>query len=166
MVLQFGHAAGRIFGAVESFGLRFSLIDEMEMKHTSLARLWACLLVVAVTQSCGPMPPPTYSEEDRATAAEIDAAASLDEESARVSALQAIARRPLAETAQLRLVHVTYDKLTFDNNKVALLSTLIQNRSFCSNAKQAICQNLNRLQFDSQRQQILTLINQRGTLVE
>ena len=117
------------------------------------------------------MPPPApvvvspaiqLSPADAATVAEIDAAARLEFESARVQSLNAIAQRTtLGPIAQVHLINATYRVLSFDNNKVAVLRTVIANPSFSDSARQAIVSQLGRLSFDSNRQTLLREIDRR-----
>ncbi len=103
--------------------------------------------------------------EDSPTLAEIEAAAKLDFEGNRLSALSAIAQRPnLSPAVQVRLVNAAYASLGFDGNKLRLLQAIIANPSFCNPAKENILVQLNKLGFEGNRTAILDAINQRGAL--
>jgi hypothetical protein len=102
---------------------------------------------------------------DSATFAEIDAAGKLDFENSRASALITIAGRTnLSCSAQVHLQDTAFRRMSFENQKMDVLRTLIRNSSFCNPAKQNLLVNLNKLSFDNNRAEILRLINERGTL--
>jgi len=102
---------------------------------------------------------------DSVAYAEIDAAAKLDFDNSRLSALNNIAARsPLSTAAQVHLINRAFQRLDFDNSKMTVLQTLIRNPSFSNTAKQTILVNLNRLSFDNQRSALLAAINERGEL--
>ena len=102
---------------------------------------------------------------DSVTFAEIDAAAKLDFENARVSALIPIAGRTnLTAASQVYLINTSMKRLDFDNDKITVLKTLINNQAFCNPAKQTILTSLGKLSFDNDRAGLLASINQRGEL--
>ncbi len=104
------------------------------------------------------------SPAEAATLAEIDAAARLSFENAKLEALQNIAVRPnLSPVVQVHLVNVGYRALAFENNKVALLRKLISSPDFSDPARQAIVTQLSNLSHDSNRQMILRELNSRVT---
>src|SRR5712664_2317840 len=73
---------------------------------------------------------------DSVTFAEIGAAAKLDFENARVSALIPIAGRTnLTAASQVYLINTSMKRLDFDNDKITVLKTLINNQAFCNPAK-------------------------------
>lgn len=99
---------------------------------------------------------------DAATIAEIHAAASLTFDNQKLESLKQIARRrDLSAVAQVHLVSSAYRCLTFDNQKVDLLRTIISHPAFSDAARSAIVTRLDQLSFDSHREEILRLINQR-----
>jgi len=99
--------------------------------------------------------------------AEIDAAAKLDFDNARANALNAIAARPsLSTAAQVHLIDRVLKRLDFENSKVLVLHTLIQNASFSNPAKQTILANIDKIAFNNNRVDMLAWINQRGELKE
>src|SRR5262245_1336390 len=96
--------------------------------------------------------PPTVvmasNTEDAAVLAEIDAAGKLDFEDSRVNALKQVAGRSgLTPANQVHLVNVTLRKLSFDQGRVDVLLTLIQNPAFSPAAKEAIFRQMERLDF-------------------
>jgi hypothetical protein len=104
---------------------------------------------------------------DSATCAEIEAASKLDFDSSRASALNAIAcRTNLTSEAQVHLESAVFYRLNFESHKMDILRTLIHNPAFSNAAKQNLLVNLNRLSFDSNRAEILRIINERGELKE
>jgi hypothetical protein len=118
-----------------------------------------------VTHPSPPAPPPVVilTPADAATRAEIDAAAKLDMDAARLSALQQLAQRPgLDPGNQVHLVNTAYRCLGFDSSKVAVLQSLIANPSFSDQARQAIASQTSCLSFDSSRQTILNDLNRRA----
>ncbi len=105
------------------------------------------------------------SQEDSATVAEIDAASKLHFDSTRVGALSVIAERPdLSPAAQVHLVDAAFRCLDFENSKIGILQTLIDNRAFCRAAKESILTQLDKLSFENNRKAILDAINRRGSL--
>ena len=99
---------------------------------------------------------------DAATIAEIDAAAGLNMDNDRTHALVQIAERgALAAPVQVHLVNTTYRRLSFDNSKTHVLTKIIARPDFCDATRHAIVSQLNKLSFDSNRQQILQQINER-----
>jgi hypothetical protein len=102
---------------------------------------------------------------DSVAFAEIEAAAKLDFDSSRVSAVNSIAGRTnLSSSAQVCLVNQTLRRLDFESNKMTVFHTLISNPAFSNPAKQTVLVNLNKLGFDSNRADLLGAINQRGEL--
>src|SRR5262245_38961768 len=103
--------------------------------------------------SAPPPPPIGLPPAEAATDAEIDAAARLSHDSAKLEAFNQIARRTNPSPAiQVHLVNVAYRSLSFDNNKVQLLQTVIANPDFSDAARQAIVSQLDHLSFDSNKQ--------------
>lgn len=102
---------------------------------------------------------------DSVAFAEIEAAAKLNFDSSRVTALNTIASRTnLSSSAQVCLAGQTFKRLDFEESKLTVLHTLISNPAFSNPAKQTILVNLNRLGFDNNRADLLAAINQRGEL--
>jgi hypothetical protein len=140
---------------------------------SSLLALAATLLVGCVGISIGnknakdaPPPPAVVvvaSEPgDQATLAEINAAAGLNFENARTDALRTIAQRPnLTPACQVQLANQVFKKIDMNNDKVAVLVTLINNPAFSPPAKQTIMAQLSKLSFDNDRQTILKAVNER-----
>lgn len=117
--------------------------------------------IVVNTQSTRSTSPP-LTPADSATVSEINAAGKLDFEASRLSALTDIARRPmLTPAAQLKLVEVAYTRLSYPENKVALLRAIIANPSFVDTTRQAIVEKLQQLPFDSNREAVLAALNER-----
>jgi hypothetical protein len=58
-------------------------------------------------------------------------------------------------------VNVTYRALSFENNKVQVLSKVIARPDFCDPVRSALVSQLNLLTFDSNRQMLLNQINER-----
>lgn len=114
-----------------------------------------------------PAPPPPVVVADpgqAATVAEIDAAARLSMDPAKTQALAQLAERPaLSPPVLVHLVNVTYRALSFENNKVHVLSKVIDRPDFCDPVRGAIVSQLNLLNFDSNRQLMLNKINARLT---
>ena len=118
-----------------------------------------------------PPPPPTFSPPptvvvsdpgQAATIAEIDAAAHFNMDSSRTHALGQIAERPnLAPPVQVHLINTTYRCVQFDSSKVAILQKMIARPDFCDATRHAIVTQLERLGFESSKQDLLNRINQR-----
>lgn len=107
--------------------------------------------------------PSSSTPADQATASEIKAAGKLDFETARLNALTDIARRPaLSPSAQAQLVEAAYSRLSMPDSKVSLLRAVIANPSFCDSTRQAIVDKLQQLPFDSNRQAVLSALNERA----
>ena len=99
---------------------------------------------------------------DQATLAEINAAAGLNFENTRTDALRTIAQRSnLTPACQVQLANQAFKKLDMDNDKVAVLLTLIHNPAFSPPAKQTIMAQLSKLSFDNDRHTILKAVNER-----
>jgi hypothetical protein len=99
---------------------------------------------------------------DKATMAEIDAAAQLSFEQNRLSLLNQIASRPsLSPEAQVHLAKTVFRHLTFENNKMEALSKLIENPSFSLGAKESILNNIRNLSFENNKQAILQAMSRR-----
>ncbi len=114
-----------------------------------------------------PKPPPPVvvvpaNTEDAATLAEIDAAAKLNFDAGKVTALKNVAARPsLSAAGQVHLVNTTLTHLSFDSGKVEVLKVLIDNPGFSPAAREAIFRQLERLSFDGSRSSILEAIQRR-----
>lgn len=99
---------------------------------------------------------------EAATLAEINAAAQLNMESSRAQSLTQLASRPgLSVPLQVHLVNTTYRNMNMESSKVALLSVLIDRPDFGDATRQAIVSQLQSLNMDSSRQNILQQINRR-----
>jgi hypothetical protein len=111
-----------------------------------------------------PDPPVVIASADAATAAEIDAAARLSIDSARLEALSRIAKRgDLSPAAQVHLVNVGYRSLSLEDSKVALLRSMIASPAFCDTTRHAIVTQLGSLSFDNNKQAVLNELNNRVT---
>lgn len=101
--------------------------------------------------------------EDGAVLAEIDAAGKLSFDAGRVTTLKNVAARTsLSPAAQVHLVNTTLRVLDFEAGKVEVLNTLIVNPAFSPAAKEAILRQLERLEFDASRLQVMQAIQARG----
>lgn len=125
-------------------------------------------LFISSTKTSGPPPMPRVEYRpapdegpvDLLTK-QIDAASSLSFEQARVDAMQRIARRvPLRPDAQARLVWAAYLRLDFEQNKVAVLRTILQNPSCDDAARGAVLDGLSHLAFEQNRSEMLGLVEQ------
>lgn len=104
--------------------------------------------------------------DDEATIAEIDAARQLSFSSDRAEHLGRIARRPdLGPAAQAYLVDSAHDALSFEDQKVSVLTTLIKNHTFCVEAKSRVLDRLDELKFNSNKKSILSALDRRGPVV-
>jgi len=112
--------------------------------------------------------PPTVvvmpaNSEDAATLAEIDAATKLSFDDGKVQTLRNVAARPsLTPPAQVHLINTVLRTLSFDASKVNVLLVLIENPAFSPAAKEAIFRQLERLQFDATRTQVMAAIQKRS----
>jgi len=96
------------------------------------------------------------------TIREIDAVSKLSFENSRQSAYDRIARRhDLNDAAQVHLVNVATRYLAFEDSKVSVLLTLIENPCFSTAAESEIFKRLNRLAFEDNRARILKAISER-----
>lgn len=124
--------------------------------------------VIAIGTGKEPSPPAVVVTDsaDAATIAEINAAASLNMDDDKTTALGQIAERgTLAVPVQVHLVNMAYRHLSFDGNKTQVLSKIIARADFGDATRHAIVSQLNRLSFDSNRQHILHRINERLKVV-
>jgi hypothetical protein len=104
--------------------------------------------------------------DDEATIAEIDAACALSFSSDRAEHLSRIARRgDLGPAAQVCLVDAAYDVLSFEDQKVNVLTSLIKNRTFCAEAKSQVLARLEELKFNSNKKSILSALDRKGPVV-
>lgn len=114
-----------------------------------------------------PVPPPPVvvtDPEQAATVAEIDAASRLNLDSARAQTLSQLAERPaLSTTVQVHLINTAYRCLSFESSKVQVLEKMIARPDFSDATRHAIVSQLNRLSFESNKQELLNRINQRLT---
>lgn len=125
--------------------------------------LWAGGCVIVSEED-----PPVVAQPgsmEASTLAEINAAAQLSFDNSRTSALKAIAGRAgLPESAQIHLIRTTFQRLSFENNRMTVLQALIENESFTYAAKQAVLVNISKFAFDSNRTALLQLLDKRGAL--
>jgi hypothetical protein len=118
---------------------------------------------------CSTGPTDTWTTPDydntASVMAEIDAAAGLTFDDARVRALSAIASREhLSARSQVYLVKKSMKSLSFDDAKRDVLLSLINNPYFVHEGKMTILGNLDGLMFDSGKQQVLAAIDARGVV--
>lgn len=105
--------------------------------------------------------------DDEATIAEIGAARSLSFNSDRTIHLARIASRSnLGPSAQVYLVDSTFDLINFESEKINVLKILIDNPTFCSQAKSQILARLDDLSFNSNRSSILAALDRRGPAID
>ena len=123
--------------------------------------------IVVVGHPGGPAEDPDIIViDDQATIAEIVAARSLNLSSDRAEHLGKIARRPnLGPAGQAYLVDSAHDALSFEDQKVSVLTTLIKNPTFCAEAKSRVLDRLDELKFNSNRKSILSALDRRGPVV-
>jgi len=95
---------------------------------------------------------------------EIDAISKLSFDADRQHAYKRIAAREgLSEAAQVHLVKEALDNLSFEAAKEDILLTLIRNPGFSSAAESAMLKRLDKFSFESSKNKILEVINQRRT---
>jgi hypothetical protein len=100
--------------------------------------------------------------EDTAVIAEIDAAGKLSFEAGKLSALRNVAQRStLTPSAQVHLVNTSLRVLDFEASRVDVLLTLVANPAFTPAAKEAILRQLERLEFEASKNQVLGAIQER-----
>ena len=108
-------------------------------------------------------PCPLHPGERSVVTDEIDAAGRLTFDDAKVQALSSVARRPgLAPAEQEHLVCVTIGSVVFDDSRLRVLRTLIDNPDFGPRAKSAILHNLGAFPFDDSRTTLLRAMEGRG----
>ncbi len=125
--------------------------------------LTGCVIAIGTGKETTSPPAVVVTDSaDAATIAEIDAAARLNMDNAKTSALSQIAERgTLAVPVQVHLVNVAYRSLSFDNNKTHVLTKIIARPDFGDATRHAIVSQLNKLSFDNNRQHVLHQINER-----
>ena len=141
-----------------------------------LPALTGCLVVdIGWRKNSNPIPatPATdvvivpASTTDRATMAEIDAAAALSLDAHRVEALSKIAKRKdLGAASQVHLVNTVFQKVRMEPHKVSLLQDLIGNPAFSNPAKQQLLSRLRTLGLENHKTALLASINERGELAQ
>jgi len=95
------------------------------------------------------------------TIREIDAAGKLAFDNDKAAAFKKIAQREgLSERAQRHLVDAAFRRLAFENQKVHVLLTLIENPSFTPAAKAALLDRLDRLAFENNKRTILDALSE------
>ncbi len=137
-----------------------------------LAAVFLTGCIVFSVERKNPPPPPApevvvvpSASADSVVLAEIEAAAKLDFDSSRLTALNNIASRTnLSAAAQVCLVSHVFKRLDFDSSKITVLNTLVGNPGFCNAAKQTVLTDLSKLSYDNDRASLLASINQRGEL--
>jgi len=104
--------------------------------------------------------------DDEATIAEIEAVRTLTFSNQKTDHLKRIARRHnLGPAAQVHLVDITFELLTFDNEKVDVIERLIKNPVFCGQAKSKVLAHLDDLTFDSHKRKLLKALDRRGPVM-
>ena len=97
-----------------------------------------------------------------ATIVEIDAVSKLSFDNNRQNAYRRIAgREGISDSAQVHLVVAVFRHLSFENAKMDVLLTLVNNPSFSQAAKRAILDRLDRLAFENNKTQILDAMTKR-----
>jgi hypothetical protein len=112
-----------------------------------------------------PAPPVVVADPGQAaTVAEIDAAAQLNLDSAKAQTLGQIAERPaLSPPVLVHLVNVTYRAVNLETSKVHVLTKVIARPDFSDPVRNAIVTQLNLLNLDANRQNLLNQVNTRLT---
>ena len=109
-----------------------------------------------------PMPPPAVTPEDAGVIAEIDAVSKLGFEASRLEVLTRVAQRAgLSPGCQVHLVNTGLRWLEFEASRVNLLQAVIQNPAFAPAGKEAILRQLEYLQFEASRQQVVRSVQER-----
>jgi hypothetical protein len=127
-----------------------------------LTAMWLPGCVVVHTEEEHVPSRPRTAGPDDATIREIDTVGKLSFDNDRRAGFKNIAQREeLSDRAQVHLVEVAFKRLSFENSKVDVLTTLIQNPCFSPAAKAAILERLDRLSFENNKTQILDAINRR-----
>lgn len=113
-----------------------------------------------------PPPPPVVvpsNTDDAAVMAEIDAATKLSFEAGKLSALKNVASRSgITPPVQVHLVNVGLRTFGFEASKVDLLMTLIANPALAPVARESILRQIDRLDFEASRNQVIQAIQQRS----
>ena len=116
--------------------------------------------VVVVEEGQLPQEPLRKKLSSNETVIEIDAIGKLAFDNSRRDGFKRIAQREgLHPEAQVHLIRAAFQKLAFENSRKEILLTLINNPSFCSDAKIEILENLNKMAFDNSKEEILKAIN-------
>jgi hypothetical protein len=101
-------------------------------------------------------------EPEDVTIREIDAVGKLSLEDNRHEAYKRIAHRHgLSTGAQVHLVEVVFEHLSFEDAKVDVLLTLVRNRCFRSEAKGALLDRLGGLALEDNRREILDAMSKK-----
>ncbi len=109
-----------------------------------------------------PVLPPPVAPEDAGVISEIDAATKLSFEGPRLEVLMKVATRPnLSPGCQVHLVNTGLRSLDYDASRTTLLNAVIKSPTFSPAGKDAILRQLEYLQFDASRQQIIGAIQER-----
>lgn len=100
-------------------------------------------------------------DTDPGTIAEIDAAMKLSFDDSKTAALKAIAlRKNLSPAAQVHLVNSSMQGLSFADSRLEVMKTLAANPAFCVPAKQTMLAQIDRLDFEGYKRDLLAAINQ------
>ena len=128
-----------------------------------LLLMWAgtgCVIIdVEKVHSCKPAP----AEPVEATIQEIDAVGKLDFDHDRQSGYKRIAQREdLSDAVQIHLIEAVFEQLQFEQAKVDVLLTLVENPSFNSSGRTALLERVDCLAFDHNKKRILDAVNDRN----
>ena len=117
-------------------------------------------VVIHKDEEVTPRPRPAATGPADVTIQEIDAAGKLAFDNDREAAFKKIAQREgLSEPAQLHLIDATFERLAFENAKVSVLLTLVDNPSFSPAARATLLDRLDRLAFENDKRQILDALS-------
>jgi len=120
--------------------------------------LWAQGCIVIHTEEEVPCRPEAVGPES-VTIREIDAVGKLAFDDDRSERYEQIAQREgLGERAQIHLIEAAFNHLAFENAKVDVLLTLVDNPSFTPTSKAFLLDRLDRLAFEHDKRQILDAV--------
>jgi hypothetical protein len=121
-----------------------------------------CLVINAAKKEPLDSPQRYGADPQDAAVAEISAVSKLSFDSNRQAAYKRIAeRQDLSEGAQVYLVAAAFRHLSFENAKMDVLMTLVNNPAFSQRAKRAILDRLDRLSFENNKAALLDAVSKR-----
>jgi hypothetical protein len=121
-----------------------------------------CLVIHAGGKESPDSPERYGADPHDATVVEIGAVSKLSFDSNRQDAYKRIAeRQDLSEGAQVYLVAAVFKHLSFENAKMDVLLTLVNNPAFSHAAKRAILDRLDRLSFENNKTALLDAVAKR-----